>query len=50
MKVIIKVAGGELAKSADCVTHGKLVTATGWPALPTFISQLSNILGISVAF
>ncbi|KAK9083602.1 hypothetical protein Scep_030073 [Stephania cephalantha] len=49
MKAIVKVAGGELVK-ADSVTHGNLVTATGWPALPAFISDLVNILGISVCF
>ncbi|KAK9146533.1 hypothetical protein Sjap_006436 [Stephania japonica] len=49
MKAIVKVAGGESVK-ADSVTHGNLVTATGWPALPAFISDLVNLLGISVYF
>ncbi|KAK9087079.1 hypothetical protein Syun_029473 [Stephania yunnanensis] len=44
---IVKVAGGELVK-ADSATHVNLVIATGWPALPAFISDLFNILAISV--
>ncbi|CAN1137085.1 DJ-1 protein homolog E [Linum perenne] len=51
MKVIVKVAGGELAAEAEgCVTHGNLVTASGWPALSDFVAQLSNALGLSVVF
>ncbi|KAL4604691.1 hypothetical protein ACB092_10G208300 [Castanea dentata] len=50
MKAIVKVAGGESEEFTECVTHGKLVTAIGWSALPTFISQLSDILGLSVVF
>lgn len=50
MKAIVKVAGGESEEFTECVTHGKLVTAIGWPALPNFISQLSDILGLSVVF
>ncbi|XP_057976337.1 DJ-1 protein homolog E-like [Malania oleifera] len=50
MQAIIKAAGGEVEKSTACSTHGKLITATGWLALPTFISQLSHLLGFSVVF
>ncbi|KAF5179949.1 Dj-1-like protein [Thalictrum thalictroides] len=50
MKVIVKVAGGELVESVDSVTHGNLLTATGWPALPHFISDLVNVLGLTVLY
>ncbi|KAI3923514.1 hypothetical protein MKW92_008293, partial [Papaver armeniacum] len=50
MKSIVKVAGGKLVELAEAVAHEKLLTATGWPALPTFISELINLLGISVVF
>ncbi|KAF5738879.1 DJ-1 protein E-like [Tripterygium wilfordii] len=52
MKVIVKLAGGEVGESIEegCVSHGKLVTATGWLALTDFVSQLSGVLGLSVVF
>ncbi|XVF80876.1 hypothetical protein PTKIN_Ptkin15bG0110600 [Pterospermum kingtungense] len=50
MKVMVKMGGGELEESEGCVTDGKLVTATGWPALPAFISELSKLLGLSLSF
>ncbi|KAL6007301.1 DJ-1 protein [Asimina triloba] len=50
MKAIVKVGGGEVVESEECVVHGKLLTATGWPALPHFISNLANVLGISIVF
>ncbi|KAF9618643.1 hypothetical protein IFM89_002338 [Coptis chinensis] len=48
MKAIVKVAGGELVESAKSLAHGKLLTATGWPAMPHFISDLGNLLGFTV--
>ncbi|KAL5792836.1 hypothetical protein ACOSP7_001430 [Xanthoceras sorbifolium] len=50
MKVTVKLGGGELAESEGCVTDGKLVTATGWPEIPAFVSQLTKLLGLSVVF
>ncbi|CAL1383113.1 unnamed protein product [Linum trigynum] len=49
-KVLVKVAGGEVTEGEGCVTHGKLVTASGWPTLSDFVSQLSKALGLSVSF
>ncbi|KAI3984762.1 hypothetical protein MKX01_039379, partial [Papaver californicum] len=50
MKAIVKVAGGKLVESVESVAHEKLLTAIGWPELPTFISELINLLGISMVF
>lgn len=50
MKAIVKVGGGEVVESAPSLVHGKLLTARGWPALPHFISDLANLLGITVVF
>ncbi|KAK1560760.1 hypothetical protein Q3G72_030655 [Acer saccharum] len=50
MKVTVKMGGGELTESEGCVSDGKLVTATGWPELPAFVSQLTKLLGLSVVF
>ncbi|XWS36359.1 hypothetical protein CRYUN_Cryun20dG0078500 [Craigia yunnanensis] len=50
MKVMVKMAGGELEESEACVSDGKLVTATGWPAIPAFIYELSKLLGLSLNF
>lgn len=50
MKVMVKMGGGELEESKWCVSDGKLVTAVGWPALPSFISHLSELLGLSLSF
>ncbi|KAJ9172027.1 hypothetical protein P3X46_015317 [Hevea brasiliensis] len=50
MKAIVKVAGGEVVESEGCVAHGKLVTASGWPALPAFLTELTRALGLSVVF
>ncbi|KAI3884811.1 hypothetical protein MKX03_002843 [Papaver bracteatum] len=50
MQAIVKVAGGKLVESAEAVANEKLLTATGWLALPSFISELINLLGISVVF
>ncbi|KAJ4968701.1 hypothetical protein NE237_015402 [Protea cynaroides] len=49
MKAIVKVGGG-LVESTEAVTDGKLLTASGWPVLPQFISQLANLLDLSVVF
>lgn len=47
----MKAIGGE---SVECLggslAHGQLLTATGWSALPSFISDLANLLSITVAF
>ncbi|KDP21380.1 hypothetical protein JCGZ_21851 [Jatropha curcas] len=50
MKAIVKVAGGEVVESDGCVKDGKLVTASGWPSLPAFLTELTNVLGLSVVF
>ncbi|XVF32477.1 hypothetical protein REPUB_Repub17cG0086200 [Reevesia pubescens] len=50
MKVIVKMAEGEVEESEGCVTDGKLVTAAGWPAIPAFIFELSKLLGLSLSF
>ncbi|EOX94596.1 Class I glutamine amidotransferase-like superfamily protein [Theobroma cacao] len=50
MKVMVKMAGGDLEESKGCVSDGKLVTAAGWPDLPAFISELSKLLGLSLSF
>ncbi|XVE77847.1 hypothetical protein DITRI_Ditri13aG0096000 [Diplodiscus trichospermus] len=50
MRVIVKMAGGELVECEGCVSDGKLLTATGWAALPSFISQLSELLGLCFSF
>ncbi|XXG68178.1 hypothetical protein AAC387_Pa06g1324 [Persea americana] len=50
MKAIVKVGGGEVVESTPSLAHGKLLTARGWPALPHFISDLANLLGITVVF
>ncbi|XP_058105441.1 DJ-1 protein homolog E-like [Magnolia sinica] len=50
MKAIVKVGGGEVVESEESVAHGKLLTATGWTALPSFISRLASLLGISIVF
>ncbi|KAJ4828611.1 DJ-1 protein E [Turnera subulata] len=50
MKAAVKVAGGEVVETLGSVTHGKLVTASGWSALPAFLTELSNALGLSVVF
>ncbi|KAL5712438.1 D-lactate dehydratase [Ranunculus cassubicifolius] len=50
MKVIVKVAGGEVVKSAKSFVHGNVVTATGWSVLPHFISDLAMLLGFTVQY
>ncbi|XP_042518259.1 DJ-1 protein homolog E [Macadamia integrifolia] len=49
MKAIVMVGGG-LVESTEAVADGELLTATGWPALPQFVSQLAELLGFSVVF
>ncbi|KAE8676209.1 DJ-1 protein-like protein F [Hibiscus syriacus] len=49
-KVMVKMGGGDVEESKWCVSDGKLVTAVGWPALSSFISQLSRLLVISFEF
>ncbi|KAL5697279.1 D-lactate dehydratase [Ranunculus cassubicifolius] len=48
--VIVKVAGGEVVKSAKSFVHGNVVTATGWSVLPHFISDLAMLLGFTVHY
>ncbi|OMP08820.1 ThiJ/PfpI [Corchorus olitorius] len=51
MKVMVKMSGGKVEEpKAGCVWDGKLVTADGWHALPSFICQLSKLLGLSLSF
>ncbi|KAE8675095.1 Guanylate-binding family protein isoform 1 [Hibiscus syriacus] len=50
MKVMVKMGGGDVEESKGCVSDGKPVTAIGWSALPSFISQLSRLLGLSFEF
>lgn len=50
MKAIVKVGGGEVVESASSLAHGKLLTATGWPALPHFIYDLANLMGVTLVF
>ncbi|XP_022759745.1 DJ-1 protein homolog E-like [Durio zibethinus] len=50
MKVMVKMAGGELEESEGSASDGMLVTAAGWPALPAFLSELSKLLGLSLNF
>ncbi|XP_068635784.1 DJ-1 protein homolog E-like [Aristolochia californica] len=51
VKSIVKATGGEIVDCAEgSLAHGKLLTATGWPNLPCFISDLVNLLGINVTF
>lgn len=50
MKAIVNAGGGEVVESAPSLAHGKMLTARGWNALPHFISDLANLLGITVVF
>uniref|UniRef100_A0A7N0TM24 DJ-1/PfpI domain-containing protein n=1 Tax=Kalanchoe fedtschenkoi TaxID=63787 RepID=A0A7N0TM24_KALFE len=50
VKVIAKAAGAQVANDALCTTDRKLVTAVGWHALPQFVSELADALGLSVVF
>ncbi|KFK34700.1 hypothetical protein AALP_AA5G180300 [Arabis alpina] len=49
-KVAVKVAGGEIVESEQCVTDDKLVTAATTSDLPAFVYALSTALGLSVVF
>ncbi|MQL80761.1 hypothetical protein Taro_013215 [Colocasia esculenta] len=50
MKVAARLAGGVVVESAGPVADGKLLTASGWPALAQFISDLVGLLGLGVSF
>ncbi|XP_010554455.1 PREDICTED: DJ-1 protein homolog E-like isoform X1 [Tarenaya hassleriana] len=50
MKVIVKVAGGEVVESEGCVADGQLVTAATLSDMSSFLSALSDALGISLVF
>lgn len=49
-KVAVKVAGGQILESEQCVTDDKLVTAATTSDLPAFVHALSTALGLSVVF
>ncbi|ESQ45010.1 hypothetical protein EUTSA_v10010428mg [Eutrema salsugineum] len=49
-KVAVKVAGGQIVESEQCVTDDKLVTAATTSDLPVFLYALSTALGLSVVF
>uniref|UniRef100_A0A1J3GDA5 DJ-1 protein-like protein F n=1 Tax=Noccaea caerulescens TaxID=107243 RepID=A0A1J3GDA5_NOCCA len=49
-KVAVKVGGGQIVESEQCVADDKLVTAATTSDLPAFLYALSTALGLSVVF
>ncbi|CAA7046143.1 unnamed protein product [Microthlaspi erraticum] len=49
-KVAVKIGGGQIVESEQCVTDDKLVTAATTSDLPAFLYALSTALGLSVVF
>ncbi|KAI4341757.1 hypothetical protein MLD38_026442 [Melastoma candidum] len=49
LKAMVKAVGGEF-NSSECTIDRNLVTAKEWPSLPAFVSELCNLLEVSVIF